>query len=185
MHGTAKATGTACAAFFVNVPVFTAFRQSLVGATAASTLNRYFHSASSADVGNGRVNTRLLGQFSANGMTATAGMRASDPRAGYRQEVCQFVDDRLSPAQTLAFIHQILGRDMTEVRMFLDRIESVAASLTESERQTVVHRGLRRACQRSAGARALPGLCPRRRRAAAQGAHDQAGAQARMAFGRR
>jgi hypothetical protein len=69
-------------------------------------------------------------------MTATAGMRASDPRAGYRQEVCQFVDDRLSPAQTLAFIHQILDRDMTEVRMFLDRIESFAASLTESERQT-------------------------------------------------
>ena len=74
-------------------------------------------------------------------MTAAAGMRASDPRAGYRQEVCQFVDDRLSPAQTLAFIHQILGRDMSEVRMFLDRIESFAASLTESERQDpVVHR---------------------------------------------
>jgi hypothetical protein len=69
-------------------------------------------------------------------MTATAGMRPSDPRFGYRQEVCQFVDDRLSAAQTLGFIHQILGRDMSEVRMFLDRIETFAASLTESERQT-------------------------------------------------
>jgi hypothetical protein len=122
---------------FVNVPVIYGFSSvAPVGATAASTLNRYFHSASSAEVGSGRVNARLLGQFSPNGMTATAGMRASDPRAGYRQEVCQFVDDRLSPAQTLAFIHQILDRDMTEVRMFLDRIESFAASLTESERQT-------------------------------------------------
>jgi hypothetical protein len=122
---------------FVNVPVIYGFSSvAPVGATAASTLNRYFHSASSVEVGSGRVNARLLGQFSTNGMTATAGMRASDPRAGYRQEVCQFVDDRLSPAQTMAFIHQILGRDMTEVRMFLDRIESFAASLTESERQT-------------------------------------------------
>jgi len=122
---------------FVNVPVIYGFSSvAPVGATAASTLNRYFHSASSVEVGSGRVNARLLGQFSTNGMTATAGMRASDPRAGYRQEVCQFVDDRLSAAQTLAFIHRILGRDMTEVRMFLDRIESFAASLTESERQT-------------------------------------------------
>jgi hypothetical protein len=122
---------------FVNVPAIYGFSSvAPVGATAASTLNRYFHSASSTEVGSGRVNARLLGQFSTNRMTVAAGMRASDPRAGYRQEVCQFVDDRLSPAQTLAFIHQMLGRDMSEVRMFLDRIESFAASLTESERQT-------------------------------------------------
>ena len=122
---------------FVNVPVIYGFSSvAPVGATAASTLNRYFHSASSAEVGSGRASARLLSQFSANGMTAAAGMRASDPRAGYRQEVCQFVDDRLSPAQTLGFVHRILGRDMTEVRMFLDRIETFAGSLTESERQT-------------------------------------------------
>ena len=121
---------------FVNVPVVYGFSSvAPVGAVAAGTLSRYFHSASSAEVGSGRPSARLLSQFSTNGMTATSGMRASDPRAGYRQEVCQFVDDRLTPAQTLAFIHQILGRDMSEVRMFLDRIESFAASLTESERQ--------------------------------------------------
>jgi hypothetical protein len=122
---------------FVNVPVIYGFSSvAPVGATAASTLNHYFHSASSAEVGSGRASARLLSQFSTNGMTAAAGMRASDPRAGYRQEVCQFVDDRLSPAQTLGFVHRILGRDMTEVRMFLDRIETFAGSLTESERQT-------------------------------------------------
>jgi len=122
---------------FVNVPVVYGFSSvAPVGAAAASTLNRYFHSASSAEIGSGRASAKLLSQFSTNGMTATAGMRASDPRAGYRQEICQFVDERQSAAQTLAFVHQILGRDMSEVRMFLDRIETFAASLTESERQT-------------------------------------------------
>ena len=121
---------------FVNVPVIYGFSSvAPAGAAAASTLNRYFHSASSAEVGSGRVSARLLNQFSANAMSAASGMRASDPRAGYRQEVCKFVDDRLSPAQTLGFIHQILGRDMAEVRMFLDRIETFTATLTESERQ--------------------------------------------------
>jgi hypothetical protein len=122
---------------FANVPVVYGFSSvAPVGATAARTLNRYFRSGSGAEVGSGRASARLLSQFSANAMSATSGMRASDPGEGYRQEVCQFVDDRLSPAQTLGFIHQILDRDMTEVRMFLDRIESFAASLTESERQT-------------------------------------------------
>lgn len=122
---------------FVNVPVVYGFSSvAPVGAVAASTLNRYFHSASSAEIGSGRASARLLSQFSSNAMTATAGMRASDPRAGYRQEVCQFVDERQSAAQTLAFVHQILGRDMTEVRMFLDRIETFVASLTDSERRS-------------------------------------------------
>jgi hypothetical protein len=121
---------------FVNVPVIYGFSSvAPVGAVAASTLNRYFHAASSAEVGAGRPSARLLGQFSGNGMTAARGMRASDPRAGYRQEVCQFVDERLSPAQTLRFIHQIVGRDMAEARMFLDRIESFTQSLTDNERQ--------------------------------------------------
>ena len=122
---------------FVNVPVVYGFSSvAPVGAAAASTLKRYFHSASSAEIGSGRASAKLLSQFSTNGMTATAGMRASDPRAGYRQEICQFVDERQSAAQTLAFVHQILGRDMSEVRMFLDRIETFAASLTESEHRT-------------------------------------------------
>ena len=120
---------------FVNVPVIYGFSSvAPVGAVAASTLNRYFHAASSVEVGRGHASPRLLGQFSANAMTAASGMRASDPRATYRQEVCQFVDDRLSPAQTLRFIHQIVGRDMAEVRMFLDRIETFTQSLTQSER---------------------------------------------------
>jgi hypothetical protein len=50
--------------------------------------------------------------------------------------VCQFFDDRLSAAQQLAFIHQLLGRDMAEVRMFFERIEAFFGSLKDDERQT-------------------------------------------------
>ncbi|HEY2863553.1 MAG TPA: hypothetical protein VGK37_08025 [Casimicrobiaceae bacterium] len=122
---------------FVNVPVIYGFSSvAPVGAAAASTLNRYFQSASSREIGSGHPSSKLLSQFSSNRMTAAGGMRASDPRADYRQEVCQFVDERKGPAQTLRFIHQMLGRDLVEARMFLDRIESFAASLSEAERQT-------------------------------------------------
>jgi hypothetical protein len=41
----------------------------------------------------------------------------------------------LSPAQKLEFVHRLLGREMAEVRMFLEHIEKYAASLTEAERQ--------------------------------------------------
>ena len=41
----------------------------------------------------------------------------------------------MSPAQKLGFIHGLLHRDMAEVRMFLDRIETLFASLSESERR--------------------------------------------------
>jgi hypothetical protein len=68
-------------------------------------------------------------------MIAVSGLSESDPRAVYRREVCQFIDDRPSPAEKLDFIHGLLRRDMAEVRMFLERIEGLFASLSESERQ--------------------------------------------------
>src|SRR4029078_10162052 len=54
----------------------------------------------------------------------------------YLRDVCQFFDERRSAAQKLAFIHQVLGRDMTEVRMFFERIEDFFGSLSEDERQS-------------------------------------------------
>jgi hypothetical protein len=42
----------------------------------------------------------------------------------------------LSAAQKIGFVHRLLGREMAEVRMFLDHIEKYAASLSEAERQT-------------------------------------------------
>jgi hypothetical protein len=79
----------------------------------------------------------MLSAFAANSMTVTSGVIDSDrQRDSYRREVCQFFDERLSAAQQLAFIHQVLRRDMTEVRMFFERIEAFFGGLEEDERQT-------------------------------------------------
>src|SRR3984893_7189697 len=68
-------------------------------------------------------------------MTRTAGSTDSDLDAGFRRDACHFSDDRLSTAQKLGFVHELMGRDMAEVRMFLDHIEKYSASLSETERQ--------------------------------------------------
>ena len=123
---------------FMNAPVIYGFSSlAPLGPTAAALLSRYFQSAPAGEIGSGRVSTKLLGHFAANSMTVTSGLSDSDPHAGYRQEVCQFFDERLSPAQKLGFIHQILGRDMAEVRMFFERIETFLASLSDEQRQTL------------------------------------------------
>jgi hypothetical protein len=99
-------------------------------------LDRYFQSGAGGEIGSGRASARMLGRFSANSMVVTSGLSDSDPYAAHRRDVCQFSSDRLSPVQKLGFVHQLLGREMAEVRMFLDRIEKYTASLSESERQT-------------------------------------------------
>jgi hypothetical protein len=122
---------------FNNVPVIYGFSSvAPLGPAAATLLGRYLQASSLAEVGSGRANPRLLGHFAAESMIAVSGLSDSDPRAAYRRESCQFIDDRLSPSQKLGFIHGLLRRDMAEVRMFLERIEGLFASLTESERRT-------------------------------------------------
>jgi hypothetical protein len=68
-------------------------------------------------------------------MTATSGVRDSDPQAAYRKQVCQFFDERQSGAQKLAFIHSLMRRDMNEARASFDRIEKLFASFTDAQRQ--------------------------------------------------
>ena len=122
---------------FANVPVIYGFSaMAPLGAAAAPVLGRYLQSSAGGEFGSGRSSPSLLGQFAGTSMTATTGLVGSDSRADYRREVCQFFDEQRSPAQKLAFIHQLLGRDMAEVRMFFDRIEAFYASLTEEERRT-------------------------------------------------
>jgi hypothetical protein len=122
---------------FKDVPVIYGFSSKApVGPTAASMLERYFQSGAGGEIGSGRASARMLGRFSANSMVVTSGLRNSEPYAAHRRDVCQFSSDRSSPAQKLGFVHQLLGREMAEVRMFLDRIEKYTASLSESERQT-------------------------------------------------
>jgi hypothetical protein len=121
---------------FKDVPAIYGFSSvAPLGPTAAAVLGRYFKSAGTGEVGSGRQSPRLLGRFAGHSLAVSSGLIDSDPRMAYRRDVCQFSDDRLSPAQKVHFIHKLLGRDMAEVRMFLDRIEKYAASLSETERQ--------------------------------------------------
>jgi len=121
---------------FKDVPVIYGFSSvAPLGPVAASLLGRYFQSAGSAEVGGGRPSSRLLNQFATHSLAVSSGLTASDPRSSYRQDVCQFSDDRLSPAQRADFVHTLLRRDMAEVRMFLDRLEKYAESLNDADRQ--------------------------------------------------
>jgi hypothetical protein len=121
---------------FKNVPVIYGFSSKApVGPTAASMLDRYFQSGAGGEIGSGRASARMLGRFAANSMVATSGVRDSDPAAAHGQDVCQFSSDRLSAAQKVAFIHQLMGREMAEVRSFLDRIEKYSGSLSDADRQ--------------------------------------------------
>jgi hypothetical protein len=121
---------------FKDVPVIYGFSSKApLGRTAAPMLDRYFQSGASGEIGSGRASPRLLSLFAPSSMTVATGSSDSDPHAGFRQDVCHFSDDRLSAAQKLGFVHQLLNREMAEVRMFLDHIEKYAASLSETERQ--------------------------------------------------
>ena len=122
---------------FTNVPVIYGFSSvAPLGPHAATLLGRYLQPSAIAEVGSGRTNSRLLGAFASESMIAVSGFARFGPaRAVHRRDVCQFIDDRLSPADKLVFIHGLLRRDMAEVRMFLERIEGLFASLTPAERQ--------------------------------------------------
>ena len=121
---------------FMNVQAIYGFsRLAPLGPTAATLLNRYFDQASASDIGSGRPSPKLLSQFAASTMVVAGGMTAADPDVEFRRETCQFVDDRLTPATKVAFVHGLLRRDMAEARMFLDRIEGLFASLSDTDRQ--------------------------------------------------
>ena len=124
---------------FVNVPLIYGFSSKApLGATAGPLLDRYFQSAPAGDsiayVGSGRPSPKLLGLFAPSSMTSASGLRDADPQADYRRDVCHFSDDRLSVAQKLAFVHDLLRREMAEVRMFLSNIEKYSASLSATDR---------------------------------------------------
>ncbi len=140
---------------FKDVPVIYGFSSKApLGPVAASMLNRYFQSGAAGTIGNGRASPKLLSSFAPSSMTVTAGLRDADPDAGFRRDVCHFYDERLSAAAKLDFVHALLGRDMAEVRMFLDRIEKYVASLSEGDRQTPAVAQALREIARDQGARA-------------------------------
>ena len=120
---------------FRDVPVIYGFSSKApLGPTAASVLDRYFQSGGKGEVATGRASGKLLNLFAPVSMTWSPGLSAADMQAAYRRDVCEFADDRRAPAQKLAFVRQLLQRDMGEVRMFLDRIERQLQSLTPAQR---------------------------------------------------
>jgi hypothetical protein len=122
---------------FKDVPVIYGFSSKApLGATAAPMLDRYLQSGSIGEIGSGRPSPKLLAVFAPSSMTVTAGSSDSDPNASFRRDVCHFSDDRVSSAERLRFVHQFMGREMAEVRMFLDHLEKYSASLSETERRT-------------------------------------------------
>ena len=121
---------------FNGVPVIYGFSSKApVGPIAASMLSSYFRSNGSSETGSGHPSARLLSHFRSSSLTVTRGLSDSDALASFRRDVCQFADDALSPAQKIRFVHQLMSRDMAEVRLFLDRIEKYVASVSEAERQ--------------------------------------------------
>ena len=115
---------------FRGVPVIYGFSSHApVGPTAAMLLDRYFAQGGAAEVGSGRASARLLRIFGRNSLTAIRGARDSDPGAAERREICEFFDDRESPAAKLRFLHDMLRRDPSKARTYLARMENLFAAL--------------------------------------------------------
>ena len=119
---------------FKDVPAIYGFSSvAPLGPVAASTLGRYLVATGSAEIGSGRQSSRLISHFAGKSMVVTSGLRETEPQAAHRRDVCRLADDRLSVGERLAFVHELVRRDMAEVRMFLDRIDR-ETRLSDDER---------------------------------------------------
>jgi hypothetical protein len=119
---------------FAGVPVIYGFSSHApVGADAARLLDRYFAAGGAAQVGSGHASAKLLRIFGRS-LTAIRGARASDPGAAERRDICEFFDERESPAAKLRYIHRLLERDPERARKYLARIENLLASLDEAQK---------------------------------------------------
>jgi len=121
---------------FKDVPVLYGFSSKApLGRTAGPLLERYFQTAPTGEIGSGRASPTLLKLFGPSSMIAVSGLTDADPQAGFRRDMCGLADERPSEAQKVAFMHEVLRRDVTEVRMFLDHLERYAASLGATQRR--------------------------------------------------
>lgn len=121
---------------FKNVPVLYGFSsQAPLGRSAGPLLERYFQSAPAGEVASGRPSPTLLSLFAPSSMVAVEGLLDADPNADFRGDVCGLADEKPSHAQKIAFMHKVLQRDVTDVRMFLDHLEHYAASIGPAQRQ--------------------------------------------------
>ncbi len=122
-------------AIFKDVPVIYGFSSKApLGRYAGPLLDRWFQAAPAGEVGSGEVSAKLLSLFAPSSMTVTTGLKASEPQARLRSDACHFVDDRLSAAQKVAFMHEVLRREPAEVRLFLGHLERFTASIGPLQR---------------------------------------------------
>jgi hypothetical protein len=121
---------------FKDVPAIYGFSSvAPLGPAAAMLLDRYLESGGAHEIASGRAGPRILSYFPGHSLAMTRGSTDADSDAGFRRDVCQFFDDRLTIAQRVDFMHRLLKRDMAEVRLFLDRIEDYSASWIGTSRQ--------------------------------------------------
>ncbi len=121
---------------FKDVPAIYGFSSvAPLGPTAAALLGRHLAADGIGEFATGRTSSRLLGRFAGHSMVAVRGYGDADANSAHRRDVCQFSDDRLTPAQRMAFARSLLARGPAEVRMFLDRLEQYAAGLTPQVRE--------------------------------------------------
>ncbi|MCW5657199.1 MAG: hypothetical protein KIT60_05820 [Burkholderiaceae bacterium] len=121
---------------FKDVPVLYGFSSKApLGRYAGPVLEKYFQSAPAGEVASGRPSPTLLSLFGPVSMVAVPGLTDAEPNAGFRGDMCGFADDQPTDAQKLAFLHDVMRRDITHVRMFFDHLEHYVASLGPGERQ--------------------------------------------------
>jgi hypothetical protein len=115
---------------FKDVPVIYGFSSvAPLGPVSAPILDRYFRTTGTREFGSGRPSRRLLDQYASHSMSVAQGITPSDPHIRARQDMCRFTDDRLSDADKLAFVHEILRRHVGEARLYLNRIRRFVATL--------------------------------------------------------
>ncbi len=120
---------------FQGVPVLYGFSSKApLGRVAGPLLERYFRSAPAGEVAAGRPSAALLNLFGPTSMVAVAGMKPGDTDTPFRRDMCSLAGESPTDAQKVAFMHQVLQRDMGEVRMFLPHLERYAATLGPLQR---------------------------------------------------
>jgi hypothetical protein len=120
---------------FKDVPVIYGFSSKApLGRYAGPLLERYFQTAPAGQIGSGQVSPKLVELFAPSSMTVTTGLKDSESQGRVRAETCRFLDERQAPERKVAFLHELLKRDMSEVRMYLGHIERFAASVGPVQR---------------------------------------------------
>lgn len=120
---------------FKDVPVIYGFSgQAPLGRFAGPLVARYFQTAPTGEVASGRPSPTLLNLFAPVSMVSATGLSDAEANAAVRRDLCGLADSRAGLAGQIAFAHQLLRRDPTEVRMLLDPLENLMARIGPTQR---------------------------------------------------